>query len=141
MTHRGAENTAIQFCPSCNNLLYPQEDVIHKCLDYVCRRVECGQKVAARASLVEGHDLRPPTMSGSTTQGQLGGGIVNKKDLAQHGDDPTLQRVTSETCRCGNNLIVRFMNPYRLDPEDMGLICVCTVCRDVWDQKKGQGSS
>ena len=120
----------IQFCPACHNLLYPTEDVVNRRLEYECRRAECRQKVYGVDSLVEIHDLK-----GGVSK--LGASV---QDLAAHADDATLQRVHTILCpSCQTTKgVVLFMNPYRLDPENMGLICVCVNCRHVWDRKEMQ---
>eukprot|EP00760_Papus_ankaliazontas_P011679 PhM_4_TR14958/c0_g1_i1/m.20640/K03017/RPB9, POLR2I; DNA-directed RNA polymerase II subunit RPB9 len=117
----------IQFCPGCNNLLYPAEDIINRKLEYVCRRADCGQRVPSAGSMIESRTYGATAMSD----------ILNtmRTELSMMAEDATLNRVYSVPCpRCGYMEIALFMNPYRLDPENMGLICVCCNldCRHAW---------
>eukprot|EP00759_Apiculatamorpha_spiralis_P025577 PhF_6_TR29003/c0_g1_i1/m.42261/K03017/RPB9, POLR2I; DNA-directed RNA polymerase II subunit RPB9 len=119
----------IRFCPGCNNLLIPREDIENKILEYVCRRDDCGAKETAKESLVEKVDFKGTS--------SLGG--VAEEDYAMHADDYTLQRQIVDCVNpagCPGKKAVVFMNPYRLDPENMSLIQVCDTCRYVTGLKQ-----
>ena len=116
----------VTFCDNCNNCMYPREDVSNKVLEYICKREGCGKRTRAKGSQIESHSTEHK-------------GIATKKLLAAHVHDAALKCVTTMTCpACKQNIGVKLlMNPYKNDPDDMSLICLCVNCQHVWNRSDG----
>ncbi|KNH06753.1 Zinc finger C2H2-type/integrase DNA-binding domain [Perkinsela sp. CCAP 1560/4] len=102
--------------------MYPTEDVVGKFLEYVCKREGCGRRITASSSLIESNSFL-----------HKGGGATTTA-LAAHVNDAAtkcLRGISCPSCEM-NDGVKLLMNPYHNDPNDMGLICICTACQYVW---------
>lgn len=106
------------FCPECNNMLYPKEDKANKRLLFACRH--CAFSTLATTNLVYANSLTQTTISS----------LIITPELTL---DPTLQRTKKVTCnRCGHTEAVFFAR----SEERMELVFVCCnlECAHYWVQ-------
>ena len=121
----------VTFCQSCNNCMYPIEDVNGKFLEYVCRREGCSRRMRTASSLIE---------SNAVMQKWKGASLAA---LSPHVNDSALKCIklmTCPSCRRGDEVKL-LMNPYHNDQNDMGLICICTTCAHVWKRSEDLSQS
>lgn len=110
----------MQFCPECNNMLYPREDTVNKLLIFTCRN--CDYKETAKSSCVYVNK------------------IMHEVDELTHINpdvvsDPTLPRSKDHMCpKCSHREAVFFQGQTRRAEEEMRLYYVCTGCRHRWTE-------
>ncbi|GAB6025142.1 DNA-directed RNA polymerase II subunit RPB9 [Chamberlinius hualienensis] len=111
----------INFCPECNNMLYPQEDKASRTLLYVCRN--CQHKELAENCCVYINKVQKEV--DELTQVH--------SDIAK---DPTLPRSDHPCPKCGHKQSVFFQAYSRRSEEEMGLYYVCTnkTCGNKWSE-------
>uniref|UniRef100_A0A6S8ESB1 DNA-directed RNA polymerase subunit n=1 Tax=Aplanochytrium stocchinoi TaxID=215587 RepID=A0A6S8ESB1_9STRA len=113
--------TTIQFCPECNNMLYPKEDRAEKKLLLTCRH--CEFEKPAENPTVYIHKIKKDTAM-----------RLDLVDPALSGD-PTLPRTYDTNCeKCGGNEAVFFMSRSGGRDSDMALVflCVNSACHHKW---------
>jgi len=111
------------FCPECNNMLYPKEDKHAKRLLFACRH--CSYSHPAPTTLVYSNNLSQSTIASLH--------ITPELTL-----DPTLQRTRKVVCsKCGNSEAVFFAR----SDERMELVFVCCNldCAHYWIQGEKDG--
>ena len=114
--------STMRFCLSCNNLLYPRENLKMKKLEYHCKQPNCtyvDRNVTNSCVFV--NDLH----TDSSTRLEVISSDVNK--------DPTLQRSTDVNCsNCGGTEAVFFLAESTAKSTSLNLVIVCTSCGFKW---------
>jgi len=111
----------LQFCPECNNLLYPKEDREREQLVYVCRSCDWVQ-------------YADPEDPEDNCAERINYNFRSKEDITSYivrglGDDPTLPREVSWVCpECDSVGAVYFQLPERVKSDAMTLVFVCIKC-------------
>ncbi|KAJ1609217.1 DNA-directed RNA polymerase 2 subunit [Cryptosporidium canis] len=109
----------IRFCPECNNILCPKEDIERRKLLYACRNCEY-------FSYADPTNAEENVVNCITYQYEGKEDILVARGLHQ---DPTLGRTLDWNCRgCGHNVAVFFQLPERVCSEAMTLVFVCVSC-------------
>jgi len=114
-------SSGLQFCPECNNLLYPKEDRAREQLVYVCRSCEWVQ-------------YADPEDPEDNCAERINYNFRSKEDITSYivrglGDDPTLPREVSWVCpECDSVGAVYFQLPERVKSDAMTLVFVCIKC-------------
>ncbi|KAJ2373059.1 DNA-directed RNA polymerase II core subunit rpb9 [Coemansia sp. RSA 2607] len=110
----------INFCPSCNNILYPREDKARRILELACRN--CPYLDVAPTNCVYRHEVTHIPSEETMVVKNLG-------------SDPTLPRTTAVPCpRCSNPEAVYFQSQSHHPDTRMTLYYVCTnlACQHRW---------
>ncbi|KAI9343461.1 hypothetical protein DFJ73DRAFT_841664 [Zopfochytrium polystomum] len=89
--------SAIQFCPNCNNMLYPREDRANRQLVFHCRHCGYSDTALTEQQCVYRHIITHTAMDQT----------VVRVDLS---NDPTYPRVRTECPNCGFDEAVFFMS-------------------------------
>ncbi|CAD5224390.1 unnamed protein product [Bursaphelenchus okinawaensis] len=110
----------IKFCPECNNMLYPRENLHEKVLMYACRNCDHAEYADNQCIYVN----RIHHQVDELTQ------IVS--DLRE---DPTLPKTDNHPCpACGHRNSVFFHAQSRRAEEEMRLyyVCINATCGHRW---------
>lgn len=124
-----AQGSALIFCSSCKNLLYPESDK-DKLMKWRC----------AHCKGIEEHN--DVVVVWSTSMKVEGAELKEKELLADFASDPTAQRDPEKRCpQCQETGVACMINPLEQPTEDMSLFFACPNCRYVWkdeEEKKMQ---
>ena len=112
----------IQFCPECNNMLYPKEDKLNKKLLYACRNCDYKQLAVNSCIYVNKitHEVDQLTNINSDVK-----------------DDPTLPRSDEHSCpKCHHRKVVYFQSDSFRSEDEMKLYYVCcnVDCTHRWTE-------
>eukprot|EP00216_Chloropicon_sp_CCMP2111_P006683 CAMPEP_0198235392 /NCGR_PEP_ID=MMETSP1446-20131203/1289_1 /TAXON_ID=1461542 ORGANISM="Unidentified sp, Strain CCMP2111" /NCGR_SAMPLE_ID=MMETSP1446 /ASSEMBLY_ACC=CAM_ASM_001112 /LENGTH=110 /DNA_ID=CAMNT_0043916533 /DNA_START=34 /DNA_END=366 /DNA_ORIENTATION=+ len=108
----------MNFCPQCNNILYPKERKTEKVLNHHC--MNCAYEERAKDGMIYRHKVQHSAAERTA--------VVT--DVIS---DPTLPRTKEVVCpKCSNQEAVFFQSTSRNDAEAMTLYYVCTNCGDRW---------
>ncbi|KAH8741881.1 DNA-directed RNA polymerase 2 subunit [Cryptosporidium ryanae] len=109
----------LRFCPECNNILCPREDVERKRLLFACRNCDY-------------YSYSNPNIPEENVVNSIAFNYVGKEDVLVNKDmhqDPALGRTHDWVCRgCGHNVAVFFQLPERVCSDAMTLVFVCVSC-------------
>lgn len=108
----------MRFCPHDSSMLYPQENVRTRSLQYACRL--CRYTEESNQKMIYRNQLKKEV-----------GNVLNNVPSAVS-DDPTLARSFDAQCEnCGHNVAV-FFQPSDARSDTLALIFVCCNCDHKW---------
>ncbi|BBN07631.1 DNA-directed RNA polymerase II subunit RPB9 [Marchantia polymorpha subsp. ruderalis] len=112
--------SSMKFCPECNNILYPREDIERKILLYACRNCEHEEKATHNCV------YRQVYSHGTMERSQY---------LQEVASDPTLPRTKSvrcPSCDHGEAVFFQLNSNSRNDGMTLYFVCCNPNCGHKW---------